>query len=263
MKTTLKLIIGLLVVVALSVMVANSIVRKTVRKAVLNTTGFDIEIGRLHIGFFEPVVEVSAAQLINPEDFPEPTALEIKTLRIVYELKSLWSQEVRFREIFVDIPRAVLLIREDGESNLLRLGGKVVERQEGKSREAKSDAPEEPKTESSRRKLRVDALTLKLDRVEMRRYREGAERPEVKEYGVALNRTARDVTDLSTVNAMITAGLIEGIGSEALRLLGRELGAPERIAPKTSDGLEKVADKLSDQLQKMLGSTVEGAAAQD
>lgn len=243
MKTALKIIIGLLLVIALIAMIANSMVQKVIRRTVLNTTGFDIEIGRLHIGLFEPVVEVTAAQLINPEDFPEPTAIEIKTLRVAYDLKSLWSEEVHFREILVDVPRAVLLIREDGESNLLRLGKRVVE---SKPQDEEPDVPKKSEPKSSERKVRVDTLTLKLDRVEMRRYREGAERPEVKEYKIALDRTATDVTDLSTVNAMITAGLIEGIGGEALRSLGRALGAPVRMPPKVSDALEKVADKLSD-----------------
>lgn len=259
MKTALKIIIGLLLVIALIAMIANSMVQKAIRRTVLNTTGFDIEIGRLHIGLFEPVVEVTAAQLINPEDFPEPTAMEIKTLRVVYDLKSLWSQEVHFREILVDVPRAILLIREDGESNLLRLGKRVIESKESKPQDKEPEVSTKTEPKSSERKIRVDVLTLRLDRVEMRRYREETERPEVKEYKITLDRTATDVTDLSTVNAMITAGLIEGIGSETLRSLGRVLGSSEQV----SETLEKASDKLSEQLQKLRNATAEGKAKRD
>lgn len=252
MKVTLKVLLSLVAIAVVLVLVRNSLLQKITRSTVLKTTGFDIEIGRLHAGILEPVFEVSDARLINPEDFPEATALEIRTLRVGYDLRSVLSDEIHLREVVVDVPRAVLVIREDGESNLSRLGKTLEERKEEKEK-AGGQEPEgtpKPKQEKPARRIRVDTLALKIGRVEMRRYREGESRPEVKTYDVNFERIATDVTDLQTINAMIIAGVIETVGGQALRGLGRVFEKSEGDLEKVGEAIQKAADKLTERLRR-------------
>jgi uncharacterized protein involved in outer membrane biogenesis len=254
MKMFLKIAVGVIVALVCAVLIRNSVLRKVTRTSVLKTTGFDIEIGRLYAGLWKPVFEVSDARLINPEDFPEATALEIKTLRVGYDWRSLFSDEIHLSEITVDVPRAVLVIREDGESNLARLGKTLEEKKEkaetekGEGKEGKPASGE--KAEKPSRPIRIDTLTLKMGRVEMHRYREGESKPEIKSYDVNLSRTATNVTDLQTINAMITAAAIEAVGKQALESLSKVFEKAEPDLKKAGDAVQKAADKLADRLRR-------------
>lgn len=254
MKVVFKIIVGIVVVIALAILVRNSIIQKVVRSTVLKTTGFDIEIGKLHAGLIQPRFDLNDARLINPEDFPEATALEIKTLRVGYDWRSLFSDEIHLSEVTVDVPRAILVIREDGESNLARLG-KNLEEQKPKDEEPTSEGseeppPAEPKKEKAPRKVRVDVLTVKIGKVEMRRYREGESKPEVKIYDVNFDRTATNVSDLQTVNAMITAGVIEAFGKQALQGLDKLLDEKKPEIEKIGEVFQKAADKMAERLRR-------------
>lgn len=254
MKILLRIVVVVLVVLAVAVVARNTVIEKVTRKTVLRTTGFDIEIGRLHAGLIEPVFEVSNARLINPEDFPEPTALEIRTLRVGYDIPSFFKDEVHLHEVVLDVPRAVLVIREDGESNLSRLGrvvadagGKKPEGEEPAGDEKKQEEPEKPA-----KTVRVDVLTLRIGKVEVHQYKEGEEKPKIETYDANFDRTARDVTDLNVVNGMITAGVIEAVGARALQGLSKILQENEGDLNKVGKDLERTAKDVGKQLKGFL-----------
>ncbi len=253
MKIVLKVVVALVLAVVVLLVLRNSIIQKVTRNMVLKTTGFDLEIGRLNAAVARPVFEVSDARLINPEDFPEATALEIKTLRVGYNVRSLLSDEIHLTEVTVDVPRAVLVIREDGESNLSRLGKTFEERKaaEEPSERGEEGEPSGEKTEKPQKRVRVDVVTLKIGRVEMRRYREGESKPEVKTYDLHFERTATDVTDLQTINGMITAGVIEAVGRQALQGLSKALEKNPDELEKVGDALQKAADGLKERLGRL------------
>ena len=153
----------------------------------------------------------------------------------------------------VDVPRAVLVIREDVESNLSRLG-KVVAPDAGRKKEepappSEDDSKKEEEKKKPAKKVRVDVLTLRVGKVEMQQYREGVEKPEIRTYDVNFDRTARDVTDLNTINGMITAGVIEAVGARALQGLTQAFQQNEGDLEKVGKQLERTAKDVGKQLK--------------
>ena len=253
MKILMRIVIVILIAVAILVLARNAIIEKVARKTVLQTTGFDIELGGVRAGLLDPSFEIVNARLINPEDFAEPSALEIKTIKVGYDLPSFFKEEVHLREVVVDVPRAVLVIREDGESNLSRLG-KVVAPDAGRKKEkpappSEDDSKKEEEKKKPAKKVRVDVLTLRVGKVEVQQYREGVEKPEIKTYDVNFDRTARDVTDLNTINGMITAGVIEAVGARALQSLTQAFQQNEGDLEKVGKQLERTAKDVGKQLK--------------
>jgi uncharacterized protein involved in outer membrane biogenesis len=249
MKILMRIVIVILILLAILILARNVIIEKLTRKTVLQTTGFDIEMGGIRAGLLDPVFEITNARLINPEDFAEPTALEIKTLRVKYDLPSFFKEEVHLREVVVDVPRAVLVIREDGESNLARLGqvaqGESKEEPTGKEGEGGQEA-------KPGKRVRVDTLTLRVGKVDVYRYREGSDKPEVDKYDVNFDRTARDVTDLNVVNGMITAGVIEAVGARALQGFTKAFQQNEGDLEKVGQQVERTAKDVGKQLKGLL-----------
>lgn len=252
MKILMRIVIVILILLAILILARNAIIEKLTRKTVLQTTGFDIEMGGIRAGLLDPVFEITNARLINPEDFAEPTALEIKTLRVEYDLPSFFKEEVHLREVVVDVPRAVLVIREDGESNLARLGNVAQRGQEEKKEESTGKEGEGGQEAKPGKRVRVDTLTLRVGKVDVYRYREGSDKPEVDKYDVNFDRTARDVTDLNVVNGMITAGVIEAVGARALQGFTKAFQQNEGDLEKVGKQIERTAKDVGKQLKGLL-----------
>jgi len=245
MRTVLIVIVILVVGLLLA---RNEIIRRSARKAIQTTTGFDIEMGRVHAGLFSPDFEITDTRLINPEDFPERLAMQIKTLKVGYYPGSLLSDRVHLKEVVIDIPRAILVVREDGETNLGRLG---------KAAEKSEEEPDEPEKKEekkeSKKQLLVDVLTLRIGTLEMHTYEEGNPEPKVEKYEVDFDRTARNVDSFDVVNGMITAAVIEGVGSRAIQGLSQAWNESDGDLDKFGDSLEKQAKDLKKSFKSMFG----------
>ena len=71
---------------------------------------------------------------------------------VSYDLRSFFADEIHLREVVLDIPRMVVVQKEDGESNLQRLSQVGQGKEEGKQKpEVK---PEEKQPANRRRKSR-------------------------------------------------------------------------------------------------------------
>jgi len=248
----LKWILIIFVVVFLGVFVArNIIIKRAVQTAIQKTTGFDLEMGKVHVGVFSPVFEVTDTTLINPEDFPERTAMEIKTLRVVYDLPSVFTKNVHLKEVTIDIPKAILIVREDGKSNLEQLGKLAIQ----EDSEVGDEAERKPDTDKSGHRVRIDELTLRLGTLEMRQYSEGESAPSIDSYDLDFDRTAHDVDSFDVVNGMITAAIIEGMGSHAMRSLSQALKENNLDADEIGQNLESSVKELGKSFKKLFQSS--------
>jgi uncharacterized protein involved in outer membrane biogenesis len=206
MKTLKWILIVLVLVVAVGVLARNEIVKKGAIKAVRQATGFDLEVGTVHVGLFSPTFHIDEVKLINPDDFPEATAFDIRQIQVRYDFASLFSDRIRLKEVILDVPTAVMVVKEDGESNLDRLRKTGSSKEEDPTEPSTKDEgkqPESPSASKPSKSLLIDRLTLKLGTVHLHRYVEGQQKPEVKSYDLKIDRTYEDVTSVQQIGALV------------------------------------------------------------
>ncbi|HBA83121.1 MAG TPA: hypothetical protein DCZ95_03410 [Verrucomicrobia bacterium] len=233
-----KWILALVVLAVIAAVAArNMVVRKMAIRAVEQATDFQLDVGTVQVGLFRPTFDIEQVALLNPEDFPEKTAFDIRRIHVRYDFKSLFGDRLHLREVVLDIPTAVMVVKEDGESNLDRLrqaGSAGAEEKSEPSTEEKSSEPEESKAPRS---LQIDRLVLKLGRVNMHRYVEGQATPEVKTYDLKIDRTFDDVTSLQQVAGLVAAEI-------AVRELPNLVNHLDKILKDNDGDLEAAGESL-------------------
>ena len=78
MKLLKWIVIVVVLAVAGAVLARNVIVRRSAVKAVQDATGFNLEVASVHVGLFSPTFDIDGVKLLNPKDFPEPMAFDIR-----------------------------------------------------------------------------------------------------------------------------------------------------------------------------------------
>ena len=245
-----NVLIVLVLLFVVGLMTRNAIIKSAARNAIQQGTGFDLELGGVSAGLLSSTFEIKDLKLINPEDFPEETAMEIKRMFVGYDLKSFFTDEIHLREVVLDIPRMVVVQKEDGESNLKRLG------QAGKGKEAGEKKPgEEPegkpgkKAEKPAKKFRIDTLTLKLGTVEMHTYVQGQDKPRMETHDLNVNRTYTDIQDPDQLATIFAMAMVEGVGAQAFKGLSKAFEDNQGDLDKTGKELDKAVKNVGESLK--------------
>ena len=242
----LKWMIGLVVVLLVAFAVArNVLIRDVVRKAVRQATGFDLEVGSVHLGLLSPTFDMDEVTLVNPDDFPEAAAFHIRQVHVRYELASLFSDTIRLKEVVLDIPSAVVVVKDDGESNLERLSKAAKNTSEDSV--GTSDSPAgsadsgsvEPPADQGKasKRLHIGQLKLKLGTVHTKRYKLGEDKPETNSYDLHIDQTYDDVNSIQQIVTLVTTEIL-------VRELPNLLGGLEKALNGNSDDLKDTGEQL-------------------
>lgn len=255
MKLFRNSLIVLVLFVVVGLVARNAIFKTAARKVIQQATDFDVEVGGVHAGLLSSSFEIRDLKLINPEDFPEAIALEIHRMFVIYELRSFFTDEIHLREVVLDIPRLVVVQKEDGESNLQRLSQagrrKGVEERKIEAKE-KDHQPVEPRAEKPARKFRVDTLTLKLGTVEMHKYLPGQDKPEIQARDLKVDRAYTNIRDPNQLAVILAMAMVEGVGLQALKDIGKTLQNHGGDFDETGKEFEKAAKGFGESLKGLL-----------
>lgn len=249
-KIIRNVLIVLVLLFAVGIMARNAIVRSGARSAIQQATGFDLEVGGVNAGLLSSTFELKDVKLINPEDFPEATAIEIRRMFVGYELKSFFTDEIHLREVVLDIPRMIVVQKEDGESNLKRLSQAGQGKEEGEKRTGeKSEENPEEKAEKPAKKFRIDTLTLKLGSVEMHTYVQGQDKPNVQVHDLNVDRTYTDVRDPTQMATIFAMAMLEGVGAQAFKGISKAFENNQGELDKTGEELGKAVKNVGESLK--------------
>ena len=278
MKRALKILASLVVLAIVVLALRNMIVRQVARRFLYSSTGFDLEIGDLSVWLLKPVVEIADLKLINPEDFPEPEAFVVRKIRIVYDLRSFLGDEIHLREVEVDIPKAVVIRNEDGDTNVGRLGGgrepvpapapappppeaAGEEAPSGAPREAASPSGEgpgaaparaEPAAKPATKPFRIDTLRIRIGTVQIYDYSRGGREPAVMTCNMNVDRTFTGVTDPKQIAPGLAAAVLENAGGQAIMEMGRIFQGNRDDLSAVQDQLEEAAEKMRHAIKGLL-----------
>jgi uncharacterized protein involved in outer membrane biogenesis len=248
-KRMIRNILVVVVLILVTVFIArNSLIKSGAKNFIQQATGFDLEVGGLNAGLFSSAFEINDLKLINPEDFPEATAMDIKRMSVSYDLPSFFTDEIHLREVVLDVPLMVVVQKEDGESNLQRLS-EAGQGKDEPGQKTEEDTPAESKAKKPAKKFRIDTLTLKFGAVEVHKYIQGQDKPDVQKHELNINRTYTNITDPNQLAVFFTAAMLEGAGLQMFKDIGKALDSNQGDLDKTGKELEKTAKDLGKQLK--------------
>lgn len=220
-KKAILFFIIIAAIVATPFLFAGRYIKGHAEKAITQATGFQTSIGFIDVGIIRPFIHIKDAVLLNPPGFPHSELMTLKEVFIHYDRWSLFSDELRFQEVRVDIPRVVMVKPEHGESNI-----EVLSDISKRSDTGRGPEPESPDTtppiesapmtgtppaiekKSTSRAFIIDSLHIKLGEMEVRQYREGKPEPVVIPVTVGLDRTITNVKDFDDIKRSISSELL-------------------------------------------------------
>ena len=264
MKKFTQVLVALALIVAALLFGRNFIVREMLAKGAKALRGFDVSVGDVRIGILRPMIEFKDLKITNPDDFPEKQALEAKDVLVRYDALTLFSREIHFREIVLDVPKAVVVWNKNGDMNFERLAGmdkkpappekKMKKKQGEPTSNQEPSEPTAPKPESRTpapdgeapppRTMRIDKLTLRITEAQIYDYRKGSE-PSVMTFPINMDRTYTDVTDPDTLAAKVAAELTANYIASLFNNVGKKM---------EENGDNKKLNKMFENLGKSIES---------
>lgn len=251
MKTILKLLKWLLVVVVVLLVVAvlarNFLVRSAIQIGAHQATGFPLAVGSVDIGLFNGKLEVRNVKLSNPREFEDSRFVDLPRLYVDYKLGSMLRRSPHIVEMDIQLTELVLVKNAAGEYNATKLKN-VATASSGSSQPAPQDEKPMP--------YRVDKLHMKVGTVIVRDFSRGTGAE--KKYVLNLDETFTDLTESTNISKLVLATVLKKVGIPDLSgftdQLGKDVGGVLKGAGDavkgTTDTLQKTGKGVLDVFKK-------------
>lgn len=264
------LLIVVLVVLCGLVWSRDWIIHAASERALSRALGAPVEVDAVQSRLFGSNVELQGIRFLNPEGFPEGTALEVDRIFVRYRWASLASRIIRLPRVELDVGRVVVVTDERGKMNVNEFPALQQVRLPVPSPTATMPPPEQPaaprevsapeaKPVASRdkppREAQVDTLVFRLRELEMRDYSRDPVSPKVRTYRLNYERSFEDVRDPQAVVQALSMDLAFALGPQLLRDVASDSGVDLQDLMDTVVGhegdLEELGRKLDEQTKDL------------
>lgn len=266
MKWVIRIMVGLVVLLVAAVVVLNlylgQIVTKTVPKVAPGVLGVPVELDGADIRLLRGIVKLNGLRIGNPEGFDTKYAFEMNSLSILIDPKSVLSDEIVIRHVYIDDPEITYEQNLTG-SNFGAIQ-KGLEKAPAEGEEAPAEAAEAPADEAPAKKVVIDDFQLRGARVNVSLPGMMGAAVPIPLPPVVMENVGRDEGGVSPVdmvskifgaifNAVI--GLIKGSAD----LLGDAVGAVGGAVLDVGEGAVKTVGAVGEGAVKTVGAVGEGA----
>jgi hypothetical protein len=173
------------------------LLKNAIKLAAGEITGFSVEVDKLEVGFFSPVINIRGLRIYNPPGFPDRLMLDMPQLMVRYVPQEVIKGKLAFEVLKIDLDEFQVVKAKDGSTNIGQLKGIAPS--------GKSTVPTKPLV------LKIDILKLKVNKVVYRDY--SVAPPLVKTFTININKEFHDVNDpaklvrLIVVESLLKTGL--------------------------------------------------------
>ena len=199
MKKTAPIVIPVLIV-ALSLAIGkNLIAQAVIENGVRVLTGLPLKMGRFDFSLLKTNVGIWDLKLYNPAGYPDKVMIQVPEVYIDYELGAFLRGAVHLEEIRIYLKEFAVIKNDKGELNLNSL--KALQASQGAKKPA-AEAKPEPGKKAKAPKMKIDRLSLRMEKVVYKDYSKGPE-PSVKEFNLNVNEQYQDIKNLNYVVGII------------------------------------------------------------
>ena len=122
LKWSLGLCLLLLVLAVVLVLSRDSILRAVMLHNLRKQTGLEAQIGQVHFGLAEPVIEIKHLLVYNSQQFGGTPLLNIPEIHVEYDAAALKKREIHLTLLRFNLHELDVVKSLDGQTNLLSLG---------------------------------------------------------------------------------------------------------------------------------------------
>jgi uncharacterized protein involved in outer membrane biogenesis len=259
-KFIIRLLIALVVIVIIAAVAMalslNWVIKKGVQTVGGNVTKVDVKLSSVNLSLLSGVGEFKGLVVGNPPGFATPWAINVGTLRLAVEPRSLLSDKIIIRSIAVEAPE--IIFETDLRANNL---SKILANVQGppgneQQRQAQPSGAAQPKEAKSSKKFQVDDFLIKDAKVRVSVTSLGGQPavvplPEIhlQDLGkgpegiTAAELTQKILEAVETAAAQASSGAISDLGHQALNM------AQDRSKQGTGN-VQNVTKSLGDLLRK-------------
>lgn len=261
MKKPLRVLLSTVVVIAIAAAIAAAAVQRYVTalapRMLREATGLDLKFDRVTVCPFRLLVSIRGIEVPNPQDFPKGAALRISEVSARVHPATLWSDEIRLRDVNVVFDRIIVIRNERGRLNLEAMVEESKAATKANRAAAKAAATNTtakagsaaPKAKAQDRPVRMDVLTVKARDAEYFDYTELKEgQPSHRTFVVSFERSETNVTDPKAT------------GQKLLEDLAIELAPKVFISQKNLDKAAKELGITPEQAEAGVKALIEGLA---
>jgi len=156
MKFLMKIIIGIVIVVAILIFAKNMIAKIAVENGVHMATGLELKVKSFDVSLAKTYIAIEEMRLYNPKGYRDKIMADIPEIYVDYDLPAILKGKIHVPEIRIHLNEFVVVKNANGELNIDKL--KAVE--EGK----KKEPAEKPKKEGKAIPIQIDRIDFFLNR---------------------------------------------------------------------------------------------------
>jgi hypothetical protein len=187
----------------------DAIARFTLNRVLTQTIGAETDIDRVHIGIFDPVVEIKGLKVYNPRGFINETFLEMPQIAAKYDMQALFNQQLHITTLTVALKKLTVAIGENGAINVDKL--KIVH------------PPQNKKGEAGLSKFMIDKFTLQVGVVATKNYaRKDNNVAASVDFGMK-ERMYKDITSFQGLAGLILIDTMKMAGVKGAQVYGAHL----------------------------------------
>jgi uncharacterized protein involved in outer membrane biogenesis len=233
------------------------LIKASVELAVRKLTGLSLKIDGLKLGLTTTLIDIKGMRLHNPAGFEEEVMVDIPVIYVDYDLPAILKGKVHLSDLRLYLKEITIVTNKDGRTNLEYL--KTIQQQK-QTKESKSRP-----TEAKKQEVKIDNLSLKVDRVVYRDHTKG-EKPVVREFNIGLDQSYKDINDLNalvgiiierslarTTIANLTGLDLTGLTSDVSGTLKTATGTTKELIDGTTETIKQTTGAVTDVFKKTLG----------
>jgi uncharacterized protein involved in outer membrane biogenesis len=201
MKKTLKnIFLVIIILIAVSLLAHNLIIKKGLETGVKAVTGLDLTIGKVDVGILKTSAKIEDLKIYNPSNFKDRLMLDLPILYVDYSLGALLKKEIYLPQATLHLKEFAIIKNAQGELNIDSL--KPVKKAEAPAAEKKE------KTKKELPKLKIDLLKLKIDKVVYKDYSQSVDDPRTITFDIGIDQEYRDIENTKALAGLIISQAI-------------------------------------------------------
>jgi len=197
-KKGVNFLLILIVLLAAVFIGKDLLIRVGVEQAVKAVTGLPLKIDSLKVGLAPTTIDIRGMRLFNPPGFAESLMIDIPEIYVDYNLAEMLTGKVHLNDVRLDLNEFIVVKSKEGAVNINYL---------------KTIQEKLPPPKPGQEPVKIDNLTLKMNRVVYKDYAKGGAEPVVKEIKLGIDQTYKDIKDLNTIIAII---VVKAVSQTAL-----------------------------------------------
>lgn len=195
MKSLLRIILILLLILSAMVLLRDFVVTAAIQSAVKMATGLTLKVERLHIGISNTYVQIKGLELKNPAGFEEKVMLAIPEIYVDYQIRALPKGVLHLNSVVLDLETFNVVKNAQGTLNLDSFKTLAPAKSSGEVK------PKDPASKSKALKISIAALKLRINKVSYMDF--SVNPPRIQDFNIGINESYAQVDNLDNMVRLI------------------------------------------------------------